>query len=77
MRDMRVRLTEYSTSLRSVADQITAVAEKVESVRQDVNPETQGLRDSATLYRLIAGDLDTILRGEELKGFIITGEVTS
>lgn len=75
MRALEVRLAEYSTSLRSTAAQLVAIAEQVEALRPDENPETQGLRDSARLESLIADDLDKILAGEELKGFIVIADL--
>lgn len=75
MRTIETRLTEYTANLRSIADQLDVVIQQVESVRMDENPETQPLRDSIKLYRLVADDLVKILAGEELRGFVITGEL--
>lgn len=75
MRPIETRLQEYSQNLRSIADQLDDVIQQVEAVRMDENPETQPLRDSIKLYRLIADDLDKVLAGEELRGFVITGEL--
>lgn len=70
---IRDRVVAYSLNLRSIAAQLTDIVTQVEAVRQDVNPQTQELRDSIKLYGLVADDLDKIVNGEELQTFIITG----
>lgn len=75
MRTLETRLDEYVKNLRSIADQLDVVIQQVESVRMDENPETQPLRDSIKLYRLIADDLAKISAGQELQDFFITGEL--
>jgi hypothetical protein len=72
---LRDRMVAYAANLRSIAAQLRVIVEQVEAVRQDVNPETQPLRDSIRLYETIADDIDKVLAGEPLKTFIITGEL--
>lgn len=74
-RSLETRLTEYSTNLRSIADQLQNLVDQIEAARPDVNPETQEARDGIRLYRLIADDIDKILAGEELATFIVTGNL--
>ncbi len=72
---LRDRVAAYSANLRSIAALLAVIVEQVEAVRQDVNPETQPLRDSIRLYETIADDVDKILAGQELQKFLITGEL--
>lgn len=74
-RSLHVRLAEYATNLRSIADQLDVIVQQVEAVRQDVNPETQSIRESIRLYETIAEDIDKILAGEELKTFVVVGDL--
>lgn len=72
---LRARVVDYAENLRSIADQLEVVVHQVEAIRQDVNPETQPLRDGIRLYRLIAEDLDKVIAGIPLEKFAITGEL--
>lgn len=75
MRALDIRLKEYAGGLRETAAGIMTVVQQVEAVRQDVNPETQGLRDTAKMYTLVADDLDVILTGRELQRWMIEVEL--
>lgn len=72
-RPLRDRVLEYSINLRAIANQLQVIVDAVEAARPDTNPGTQELRDSIRLHRLIADDIDKILRGEELQKWAITG----
>lgn len=66
MRALAVRLREYAQTQRSTAEQLLDVVAKIEQTRQDVNPETQGLSDTASLLTHVADDIEKLLAGEEL-----------
>jgi hypothetical protein len=76
IRPVVVRLDEYSKAMRSTADQMEALADTVDAnFPDDPNRSTEPLRDAVKLYRLFANDLDKIVAGEELKPFIVTGNL--
>jgi len=66
-RSLRERLDEYKVNLRSIADQLEQVGE--------LTGKPEDVADAARLYRLISDDLLKILLGEELRPFMVTGEL--
>lgn len=75
MKGLRGRVAAYIENLRSIADQVEQLVLQIEAARMDVNPETQGLRDTVKLHRSVADDLDKILRNEKLEHWVITGTI--
>lgn len=64
-RTLEARLTEYRDSLLSTADQLAQVG------ADSGQPEM--VADDVRFYRLVAGDLTTLLEGDELRRFVVTG----
>ena len=74
MDDLRIRLTEYVDSLRSVYGQMNETAIAIE-FRYGKSANTEPLRDGMKLYSAIADDLQKLLDGKELQPFVITGVI--
>jgi hypothetical protein len=74
-RPLVVRLAEYAFALRATAAQMVDTAEAIEAKYGKKASNTESLRDGARLYALFATDIDKIVGGEELKQFIVEGEI--
>lgn len=74
-RPIEERLLEYAVAMRLTASQMIDAAEMLEAKYGTKAANTQGLRDGAKLYGLVAGDVDKIIAGEELRPFVVTGEI--
>jgi len=74
-RPLIVRLAEYASVLRTTGEQMIGTAEIIEAKYGKKAANTESLRDGARLYTLFCNDLDRLIGGEELKAFIIEGEV--
>lgn len=70
-RSLEVRLVEYRDSLRGMVPQLELVAQLAEAAGRDAAP----IRDGIRLHTIIADDLTKIIDGEELKTFVVTGEL--
>ena len=77
-RSVEVRITEYRDNLVNIARQMDDVAAAVAGKVIDGRvANTEPLLEGAKLYRTIADDLTKVIAGEELKGFVVTGEIPS
>lgn len=74
-RSIEVRLLEYAVAMRLSASGMIDAAELLEAKYGKRAANTQPLRDGAKLYGLVAGDIDKLIAGEELKPFVVTGEI--
>jgi len=74
-RPIEERLTEYAAAMRQSAEGMLDGAALIEAKYGKKAANTGGLRDGARLYVLVAEDIDKILAGEELRPFVVEGEV--
>jgi len=71
MDDLETRVMAYRLNLMGIADQMEELAALLQQDGRDGSP----LLDGVKLYRLVADDLDKVIRGEELRPFMVSGEV--
>lgn len=74
VRPLRVRLQEYATSMRNLPPQFEELL-PLTSNEPILVPGDTALKDAIRLYSLFADDLEKILRGEELKPFLVEGTI--
>jgi len=68
MDDLETRVMAYRLNLMGLADQL-------EELAGQLGPNGAPLLDGVKFYRLVADDLDKVIRGEDLKPFAVTGEI--
>lgn len=73
-RPIEVRLREYAAATRGIVPQLEQLL-PLTSNDPMVVPGHTALKDAIRVYGLFADDLDKILAGEELKPFMVTGEI--
>jgi hypothetical protein len=61
--------------MRQTAEGLTDAAALLEAKYGKKAANTSHLHDGAKLYVLVAEDIDKILAGEELRPFVVEGEV--
>lgn len=71
-RSLEVRVREYIDHGLRTSDKLITIADTMDE-RFPQEAQTAELRTTAKVMRLVAGDLEKVLNGEELSGWKIEG----